>query len=362
MFSSASRSVRCRLTALAAGCTLIAALIAACSKTEPADEAGNGVALIIKTETNPFFVDIKQTALREADAKGLTLTTAAGTEDGDVGSQVAAIDAAITRGDRAIMITPNGAGVDNALRRARRAGVFVVALDTKPTDPGAADITFATDNFEAGRLIGAWAAEKMAGQTAVIALLDLFYNRRVESDYQRNQGFLTGMGIPVGDYRRTGDEAPTGVYRGGRYRIACQDVTLGAAAGGRAAMERCLSHSPDINLVYTINEPAASGAAEILDAADNPAVLVSVDGGCDPGLRLVSEGVIGATAQQNPVRMAEQAVDAVATFLSTGEEPVPDTGIDMIDTGVVLVTDDPQPGVPSIDVAEGMKRCWGKAA
>ncbi len=85
-----------------------------------------------------------------------------------------------------------------------------------------------------------------------------------------------------------------------------------------------------------------------------PATVESAD--------LVSEGVIGATAQQNPVRMAEQAVDAVATFLSTGEEPVPDTGIDMLDTGVVLVTDDPQPGVPSIDVAEGMKRCWGKAA
>ena len=60
--------------------------------------------------------------------------------------------------------------------------------------------------------------------------------------------------------------------------------------------------------------------------------------------------------------MAVQAVDAVATLLRTGEKPVPDTGIDMIDTGVVLVTDDPQPGVPSIDVAQGMQRCWGKAA
>ena len=127
-------------------------------------------------------------------------------------------------------------------------------------------------------------------------------------------------------------------------------------------MENLLAKDPNINVVYTINEPAASGAAKILAAADNPAVLVSVDGGCDPGLRLVSEGVIGATAQQNPVRMAEQAVDAVATLLRTGEEPVPDTGIDMIDTGVVLVTDDPQPGVPSIDVARGMQRCWGKAA
>ena len=222
-------------------------------------------------------------------------------------------------------------------------------------DPiAAADMTFATDNFEAGRLIGAWAAEKMAGQTAVIALLDLFYNRRVESDYQRNQGFLTGMGIPVGDYRRTGDEAPTGVYRGGRYRIACQDVTLGAAAGGRAAMERCLSHSPDINLVYTINEPAAAGAYEALKAIgrENDVLIVSVDGGC-PGVQNVADGVIGATSQQYPLLMASLGIEAIKKWADEGVKPEPTEGKDFFDTGVALVTDHPADGVESITVNAG---------
>ena len=362
MFCPPRRPTVRRLTAFATGCALLAALISACSKADDTTAADGGVALIIKTEANPFFVDIQRTVQEHAAANGLDLTTVAGTEDGDVGTQVAAIEAAIERGDRAILITPNGAGVDNALKRARDEGIFVVALDTKPTNPSAADITFATDNFEAGRLIGAWAAEKMAGRTAVIALLDLFGNRHVESDHDRNQGFLTGMGIPVGDYLRTGDEPPTGVYRGGDYRIACQEVTLGASDGGRSAMQRCLSHSPDINLVYTINEPAAGGAAEVLRAAGNAAVVVSVDGGCSPGLRMVSQGIIGATAQQYPARMATQAVDAVVAYLEENRTPIPDTGVDMIDTGVALVTDDPQPGVPSITVAEGLQRCWGKAA
>jgi ABC-type sugar transport system substrate-binding protein len=43
------------------------------------------------------------------------------------------------------------------IQKARDAGILVIALDT-PLDPiDAADATFATDNFEAGRLIGEWA-------------------------------------------------------------------------------------------------------------------------------------------------------------------------------------------------------------
>ncbi len=337
-------------------------LIAACTNTQSdSDDQPPTVALILKTRTNPFFVTIERAAQRQARERGLHLSVAAGNQDGDVDTQIAAIDAAIERGDKAILITPNGPGVNDALRQARDAGLFVVALDTKPDDPDAANITYATDNFEAGRLIGEWSARKMNGRPAVIAMLDLFTGRGVESDSGRDQGFLTGMGIPVADPRKNGDEAPTGRYSAGPYRIACHETTLGAHDQGKSAMERCLAITPDINLVYTINEPAASGAAEALRAAGSDATMVSVDGGCEPGMRLVREGVIGATAQQYPERMATEGVDAIADYLESGTRPTPTHGIDLVTTGVALVTDEPQPGVPSIDVAEGLRKCWGKA-
>ena len=59
--------------------------------------------------------------------------------------------------------------------------------------------------------------------------------------------------------------------------------TEGNEAKGRRGMARLLREHPDINVVYTINEPAAFGAAAALRAAGKlPAnvVLVSVDGGC----------------------------------------------------------------------------------
>jgi fructose transport system substrate-binding protein len=350
-----------RLRAMAVVC-LVVAFTAACGGASTKNDGPINAALIIKTTTNPFFVALQNGAQKEAAAKGISLTVAAGKEDGDVDSQIAAINDAIARGDKGILIAPNGPGVNDAIKRARAAGIFVVALDTKP-DPGdTVDITFATDSFEAGRLIGAWSASKLNGEPATIALLDLFVGRDVSSDYGRDQGFLTGMGIPVADPNRNGDEAKTGNYSGGPYTIACNAQTLGSEDGGRTAMADCLQRNPDINIVYTINEPAASGAAQVLAAANNKATIVSVDGGCDPGMKLVQAGVIGATAQQYPEAMAAEGIEAIQHYVKDGTTPIPNHGLDLVSTGVALVTDQPQPGVPSIDVAEGMTKCWPTAA
>ena len=97
-----------------------------------------------------------------------------------------------------------------------------------------------------------------AAADAKIAMLDLNANQ-VTVDVQRDQGFLEGFGIDVDDPTTIGDENDP--------RIVGHDVTDGNEEGGRTAMENLLQRDPDINLVYTINEPAAAGAYEALKAA-----------------------------------------------------------------------------------------------
>jgi fructose transport system substrate-binding protein len=333
-------------------------------EASPGGEAAEPVAvtLITKTSTNPFFIAMQKGAEEAGKANNVTITTAAGKEDGDEATQVQAIEAAIARGDSGILITPATDGVNPAITQARDAGLYVIALDTPPNPPDTVDITFATDNFKAGELIGKWAAEQMNGQKANIALLDLFNDKVATVDFNRDQGFLTGMGIDVADKMKNGDEAKTGKYTGGKggdYEIFCNEPTQGAPDGGKTAMETCLAKSKDINLVYSINEPSGGGGAEALDAAGVKALIVSVDGGCDPGLKLVKEGVIGATSQQYPVKMAQLGVEAIAKFKTTGEKPEVTPGLDFYDTGVALVTDKKVEGLESISVAEGEKLCWG---
>jgi fructose transport system substrate-binding protein len=332
--------------------------IAACgSESGGSGSSGGGgdnikLGLITKTETNPFFVKMKEGADKAASPLGASVQSFAGKKDGDNESQVAAVANLISAGAKGFMITPNDSkAIVPSLDKARAAGLLVVALDTQTEPPDAADITYATDNFAAGQLIGEWAAAKFKGKDAKIAMLDLS-PEGVSVDVQRDQGFLKGFGIDVKDQAKIGDESDA--------RIVGHDVTDGAEEGGRTAMENLLQKDPDINLVYTINEPAASGAYEALKAAgkDKDVTIVSVDGGC-PGVQNVKKGIIGATSQQYPLKMAEMGVQAISAFAKDGSKPKPDSGKTFVNTGVTLITDDPADGVDSKDTKFGLDNCWG---
>lgn len=365
MNQAASGGLRRRLIAGVSITAAAALAFTGCSSSGGSGDSGDsgdaiGVSLIVKTTTNPFFVAMQDGAKDAADELGVDLTLAAGKEDGDEDTQIQAIENAISKGDAGILITPNGPGVEDALIKARDAGLYVIALDTPPADPEAVDITFATDNYLAGQEIGKWTAAKLGGEKATIALIDLFDDKVVSVDYNRDQGFLDGLGIDLGDPEVNGDEAKTGSYSGGEYEIVGNEASGGAEDGGRTAAETLLSKNPDINVVYTINEPAAYGAYEAFKAAGatDDLIVVSVDGGC-AGVDNVKDGIIGATSQQYPVKMAELGVQAIFDLVETGEKPETTEGLDFFNTGVALVTDDPQDGVESIGTAEAGEICWG---
>jgi fructose transport system substrate-binding protein len=312
------------------------------------------VGLITKTNTNPFFVKMKEGADQKAQELGWELRSFAGKYDGDNEAQVSAIENLIAAGARGILITPSDTkAVVPAVDQARAAGILVLALDT-PLEPiDAADATLATDNFKAGELIGQWAKAQLGDKAAdaKIALLDLS-PAEVTVDVLRDQGFLKGFGIDIKDPADIGDEDDP--------RIVGHDVTEGSEEGGRTAMENLLQKDPEINVVYTINEPAAAGAYEALKSAgkENDVLIVSVDGGC-PGVNNVAAGVIGATSMQFPLKMASMGVEAVKTYTETGNKPEPSPGLDFYNTGVELITDKPVEGLPSKSSEEGLKQCWG---
>ncbi len=333
---------------------VLGAATAALMSAMPAAAQDVSACLITKTDTNPFFVKMKEGAEAKAAELGITLKSYAGKVDGDHDSQVAAVEACIADGAKGILIAASDTkAIVDQVKKAQAAGLVVIALDT-PLDPAdAADATFATDNFEAGRLIGAWAAATMGDEAAnaKIGFLNLTPSEPTV-DVLRNQGFMTGFGIDTNDVNDIGDEDDA--------RIVGHDVTNGNEEGGRRAMENLLQRDPEINVIHTINEPAAVGAYQALKAVgrENDVLIVSVDGGC-PGIASVAEGVIGATSQQYPLQMAALGVEAIAKFAADGTKPEPTPGKAFFDTGVALVTDKPVEGVTSIDTTKGTELCWG---
>ena len=331
--------------------TLVGAVVFGAMSASAAMAQQASVGLIVKDLTNPFFVKMIAGAQAEADKLGVKLITAAGKNDADNDGQVAAIENLISAGAKGFAIVPSDSkAIVPTIAKARAAGMVVIDLDT-PTDPmSATTATFATNNRVAGNLIGEWAKGTLGDKaaSAKIIFLDDTPNQATV-DYLRDQGFMAGFGIDVKDPNHIGDENDP--------RICDHEVSYGDAEKGRTAMENALQKCPDANVVYTINEQAAAGAWEAIKAAgkDKDGILiVSIDGGC-PGVKNVGAGVIGATAQQYPLKMAAMAMDAIAS----GNVPAADPKIGFVDTGAQLVTAKPVDGVPSISVDEGTKLCWG---
>jgi fructose transport system substrate-binding protein len=303
------------------------------------EDGGGGVSigLVTKTETNPFFVKMREAAAAAAEKQNVELTALAGEFDGDNEGQVQALENLTAQGVDGIMITPNNSsGILGAIEQARAQGIIVVALDTATDPEDAVDATFATDNLEAGRLQGAYVRTVLGDKEPKLIMLDGTAGGTV--DTFRHDGFLKGFGIKEGDPAIIGMEN-----------------TQGDQNTAQTAMENLLQRSTDVNAVYTINEPAARGAYAAIEAKGlaDQVVVGSIDGGCS-GVQDVADGKYAATVMQFPAKMVEQGITAIVEAAGGGEPP---SGF--VDTGAVLITDKPVEGLESQDTAWGLKNCWG---
>jgi fructose transport system substrate-binding protein len=344
-----STSRRARAVTFAMTALTVPALLAGCTSTKSGSSAGGSggsggtvkIGLITKTDTNPYFVSMRDAAQAEAKKMGAELTAAAGTADGDNDSQVTAVQNMMASGVKAILITPNDSkAIVPTLLQAQQKGIFVAALDTQTEGNKGVDATWATDNTKAGEQQGAYVKAALGSTAPILAMLDL--RPGVSVGDQRHAGFLKGIGLT--------DNSP---------EIAGVQDTNGDQGQGQTAMENLLQKNPNINSVYTINEPAAIGAATALSNAGKTSsvVLGSIDGGC-AGVNAVKNGQISATVMQFPAKMAVAGVDAAVAFVKDGTKPtVPATGF--IDTGVQLITDKPVGGLDSKDTTWGLQNCWG---
>jgi fructose transport system substrate-binding protein len=120
-------------------------------------------------------------------------------------------------------------------------------------------------------------------------------------------------------------------------------------------MENLLQRTTDINAVYTMNEPTARGAYAALKGRGltGSVTMGSIDGGCE-GVRNVRDGQYRATVMQFPKKMAEESVTAAVEYARSGIKPA-----GFVDTGSVVITDNPVQGVPAQTTEWGLRNCWG---
>lgn len=335
------RRLRFPATAAVVAATGLTLVVSGCSSTKSGGSDGNAgssgkvtIGLVTKTNSNPYFVKLRESAKAEAGERGAKLIALAGKFDGDNQGQVDAINNLVAQNVNGILITPSSSsGVLGAIKAARAKGIVVIALDTATDPADAVDATFATDNKAAGVKQGQYVKAALGGRKPAVALLDGTPGSTV--DDLRHNGFLEGFGLTK--------DSP---------EIKGTAVTNGDQTKAQTAMENLHQRDRDINAVYTINEPAAAGAAEALKGSTG-VVIGSIDGSCT-GVRNVQSGKFAATVMQFPKKMAQEGVDAVVDYAKDKKKP---SGF--IDTGSQLITDKPVAGVDSKDTAWGLQNCWG---
>ena len=241
----------------------------------------------------------------------IDLTTNACKTNDDTPCQIAQIQDAVTSGAQAIVISPMGVGVTDALNEAQAQGVRIVFVDN--TIPGVVpDAVAATDNVKGGEAAGEFIKTQLkSGDT--IGLLEAV--RGVPNLDQRIDGVkaaLEGTGVKV---------------------VIGSQQTLCDTKTGAAVTQDLLTKYPDLTAIYSACDSPAMGAVAVVDSKQHPLLIFGYDG--DPEMaKLIEAGKTTATMAQSPFKMTNLGVEAAVKSLK-GENYVK-----AIDTGTTLVTKD----------------------
>lgn len=306
-------SLRLLLPAALLGAALAAGL-AGCGRERPA--AGSGrpvVALVVKTLNHPFFVDMQRGAEEAARAAGVDLIVQGAEREVDVERQMQIIENLIQRRVSALVVAPSGSReIVPVVLKANRAGIPVLTVDTRVDAAalqaaGGRVATFiGSDNYEGGRLAGAFLAEKTGGQARIAVLEGIPGHETADA---RRRGFRDGI-----------KDHP------GMVIVASQPANWERDQGYNV-FQNILQAHPQVNALFAANDLMALGAMEAIAAAGKTGRITVVGfDALDEARAAVKAGTMAGTIAQSPFQMGRIGVERAVALLQ-GEAPPAEIGV-----------------------------------
>ncbi|MBA4697949.1 MAG: sugar ABC transporter substrate-binding protein [Ruminococcus sp.] len=261
--------------------------------------SGKKFAYCTSTLNNPFMTTIGD-ALKEAcEANGDELVIY--DPQYDQAKQISQIEDAITQGVDGIFLLPvDSDGVKNVLQTAKDKDIPVIALDNPVTDVDLVAANVASDNFNAGHIVGE-AMIKDFPDGAKIAVID---SPTMVACVDRFDGFKAAL-----------EEA--GMTD--KFEICAQQDAQASLEKAMPIADNMIQANPDIEAFYGINDPTALGIIAALQAADKleGIKIYGVDGSPD-GKSAIENGTLQVTAAQSPVGIAQTSYDNMLKVLDGG--------------------------------------------
>ena len=227
--------------------------------------------------------------------------------------EIAAIQSMVSKGVKAIAITPTSPNVQAELQKAVDKGIKVVLVDNDIPGWSGKSSVVATDNLAGGKLAGKWLAENLEPGSKI--------------------GVLQGvLGAPSLDDRVTGMQQGLGSAA----EVVAKLPTDCDQTKGLNAAQDILTRHPDITAIYGACGPPILGALQaIKSAGKKPGQLVVVGFDASPGeVAAIVSGEQSGSVAQFPAKMGSMGIEAAVNAAKGQQVPA------SIDTGTEMVTKD----------------------
>ena len=266
------------------------------AKTEDEAEKKDGgyvIGLAMNTQTNPFFVDVKDGVQKAADEHGIELYITDAQDDPTI--QMKDVENLITKNPDAIIIdTCDFDAIVSSIEACNEAGIPVFTMD-REANGGDVVSHIGYDAIKSGKLAGQFLVDSLGGKGKIVELQGIMGTNVAQ---QRSEGFNSVIA-----------ENPDMEI------VACQVADFDRAKA-MSVMENILQANPEIDGLYAANDEMLLGALEAMDAAGRTESIVKV--GCDAiddTLEAIKGKRVEATIAEPPFFLGKAILNTAYDYL-----------------------------------------------
>lgn len=260
----------------------VAALLVAVSSA--ASAAGEKIGLVVSTQNNPFFVTLKEGAVKKANELGYELIVL--DSQNDPSKELGNVEDLLVKGVDVLLINPTDSdAVVSSVRAANRSKIPVVTLD-RAANGGKVVSHVASDNVLGGEVAGNYIVEKLGGKGKVVELEGI---PGTTAARDRGEGFNKAIV--------------------GKLDVVAKQAADFDRTKGLTVMENILQAQPEINAVFAHNDEMALGALKAIESSGRKNVIVVGFDATDDAVAAVKDGKLSATVAQKPAEIGAIGVE-----------------------------------------------------
>ena len=271
----------------------VAALLVAVSSA--ASAAGEKIGLVVSTQNNPFFVTLKEGAVKKANELGYELIVL--DSQNDPSKELGNVEDLLVKGVDVLLINPTDSdAVVSSVRASNRSKIPVVTLD-RAANGGKVVSHVASDNVLGGEVAGNYIVEKLGGKGKVVELEGI---PGTTAARDRGEGFNKAIV--------------------GKLDVVAKQAADFDRTKGLTVMENILQAQPEINAVFAHNDEMALGALKAIESSGRKNVIVVGFDATDDAVAAVKDGKLSATVAQKPAEIGAIGVEVADKIIK--KQPV----------------------------------------